>query len=593
MNTNKKKRIDPLEYAGTYRKFSTLGCVLAAISALIGIAPFLFIWMAVRDAFYYFTEGTAAIIWKWGILAVTFALASMVIYFIGLMLSHAAAFRTAKNLRSAALHHLTRLPLGYFSIHPSGTLRRDIDECAAQTEGYLAHQLPDLTAAKITPMAAIVLLFVFDWRLGLISLVPTVIALLFMIPMMGKKSMEQMQKYQTALGEMNGHAVEYVRGIPVVKTFQQSVFSFHRFHDSIENYKKWAVDYTKSQRMPMCGYTVSINGTFALLIPAGILLIAGAAAPEKFLLDFIFYVLFTPFVAAAFNKILWSSDQEMRAQDALRRIKTILAEPVLEESKTPREPEGYALSVENVSFTYPGSDSLALSKLSFSVKEGETVALVGPSGGGKSTAALLLARFFDVGEGAIRIGGVNIRQIGAKELTESVSFVFQNNHLFHASLRDNICAARPEASENEVQQAVDAAMCRDIVEKLPDGLDTILGTKGIYLSGGEQQRIALARAILKDAPVIIMDEATAFSDPENEIQIQKAFETLMRGKTVVMIAHRLSTVKNADNIIVLKDGMLAEQGKHDELLLKNGLYAEMWRDYQQSVSWKIGGEETI
>lgn len=585
---DKQKRNDPLEYAGKARKYSTAGCVLAVCSALLGVAPYLFIWLAVRDAFYYFTRGTAANLWQWGALAVAFALGSMLLYFIGLMLCHLAAFRTAKNLRSAALHHLMELPLSYFSTHPSGTLRREIDECAAGTESYLAHQLPDLTAAKITPVAALLLLFVFDWRLGLLSLLPTVIALLFMIPMMGKKAMEQMQNYQTALGEMNGHAVEYVRGIPVVKTFQQSVFSFRRFHASIENYKKWAVDYTKSQRVPMCGYTVSINGTFALLIPVGILLLASAAAPEVFLLDFIFYILFTPFVATAFNKILWSSDQEMRAQDALRRIKAIINEPVLEDTQTPKHPADYSICAKDVTFTYPGAAAPALESVTFSVKQGQTIALVGPSGCGKSTMASLLARFFDVSEGAIKIGGVDVRQIPIAELTDRIAFVFQKNNLFHASLLDNIRAAKPDATDAEIQRAIDAAMCRDIVEKLPEGLDTMLGTKGVYLSVGEQQRIALARAILKDAPIIILDEATAFADPENEMKIQKAFEILMRGKTVVMIAHRLTTVQNADCIYVLQGGRLAEQGTHSELLLQNGLYEQMWRDYQQSVIWQVG-----
>ena len=590
MNKQKQKKEDLLAFAGNYRMLNILGCVLAAISAVLGVVPFIYIWLAVQNVFTVMTTGGELELVSLGIKAVVFALVSMLVYAIGLFCTHISAFRTAKNLRSSALHHLLTLPLGFFTANNSGKIRREIDDCSAQTESYLAHQLPSLTAAMVSPIVAVILLFVFDWRLGLISLIPFLIGMVFMRSMMGKKTMEAMGHYQNALGEMNGTAVEYIRGMSVVKAFGQSVFSFKKFHNSIEAYKEWAVKYTVGQRLPMVGYTVAINANFLLLVPAGILLIGSAVNPEVFILDFIFYVIFTPFLVSGFNKILWSSDQTMLAQDAMRRIRVILDEKPLVEIANPIAPNGNDIRFENVTFTYPNAEVPAVEDVNLEVSEGQTIALVGHSGGGKSTVAMLIARFWDAEQGKIEIGGVDVKNISSKELQNRVSFVFQDNRLFKTTLLDNIKGGKIDATDSQVQSAIKAAQCSDIIAKLPEGLNTVVGTKGVYFSGGEMQRIALARAILKDAPIVVLDEATAFADSENERLIQKALESLLKGKTVVMIAHRLTTVQNADKIFVMQNGKVVEQGNHNDLLKENGIYTKMWQGYQTATEWKIGKE---
>lgn len=584
----KQKSKSLLFYAGSHKIFTYLACVLSGISAIIALFPFVYIWKVVDEIINVMPNlSQAQNLTRWGYGAVISSLVSMLIYFLGLIFSHISAFRTAKNMKSMALHHLVKLPLGYFSNQTSGRLRRIIDESADMTEGFLAHQLPDLIGALITPIAAIVLMFTFDWRLGLVSLIPLFIGFLFLCRMTGEGMKKSMLEYQNSLEDMNSQAVEYVRGIPVVKTFSQSVFSFKRFHESIKKYHSWVVKYTLSLRIPMCSYTASINAIFAFLIPAGILLAASAVNYKMFLSHFIFYILFTPFCTVMINRVMWVSEKTMSAKDAQSRIESILNEKPLEEASIPKKPLSNDITFENVTFSYAGSTTPAVKNVSFSVKEGQTVALVGPSGGGKSTVASLIPRFWDVTSGSVKIGGIDVREISTTELMDRVSFVFQDTRLFKASILDNIRTAKPQATEAEVLAAAKAAQCDDIIEKFPKGLNTVVGTKGVYLSGGEVQRITLARAILKDAPIVILDEATAFADPENESKIQEAFKILTKGKTVLMIAHRLSTIQNTDQIYVLSNGEIKERGKHKELLKQDGIYASMWKQYETSVQWKI------
>lgn len=591
MNDNKKGISEILAFGGKFRALTFLGCILSGISAVLSLMPFVYIWFIVRDIFMVFpdvSQATKLVYYGW--MTVFFALASIVVYFGALMCTHISAFRVARNMRSKALHHIVKLPLGYLSSQGSGKLRRIIDESSGQTETFLAHQLPDLTGAYVTPVAMIVLLFTFDWRLGFISLAPIFIGFAFMSRMAGPTMKVKMAEYQNSLENMNNEAVEYVRGIPVVKTFQQSVFSFKNFHDAIMRYKKWVVEYTISLRVPMTCFTVCINAIFAFLIPAGILLIASAVNSQEFLLDFIFYVLFTPYCTVMMTRILFSSENSMLARDAVGRVNSILNEKPLKEPDNPISPKDASITFDKVNFTYKGANQPAINNVSFNVPQGSTYALVGPSGGGKTTAASLIPRFWDVDGGTVMVGGVDVRNISTENLMNYISFVFQDTHLFKTSLLENIRSAKPNASREDIMKAAKAAQCEDIIAKMPHGIDTVVGTKGVYLSGGEAQRIALARAILKDAPIILLDEATAFADPENEHQIQLAFKELTKGKTVLMIAHRLSTIRNADCIVVIKDGAITEQGSHDELLTKNGLYSKMWTDYKSSTNWKVGKE---
>lgn len=509
------------------------------------------------------------------------------------MCTHLAAFRTATNMRKAAAKHLVDLPMGYFTTAQSGRLRKQIDDNAGMTETLLAHQLPDLVGAVVTPIAAIVLLFVFDWRMGLLCLIPMGISMGLLSMMMGGKSAPFFSRYQRAIEDLSAEATEYVRGIPVVKVFQQTVYSFKAFYRSIMSYSKLAGDYAMVCRTPMSGFTAAINGTFLLLIPAGMLLCGAASDGWAVLADLLFYILFTPACAVMMNRIMYAGQATMEAKEAVYQLDQILQTKPLEETRTPKTPKDASIEFSHVSFTYPGAEGQALKNISFEVPQGATVALVGPSGGGKTTAASLIPRFWDVQSGAVKVGEVNVKEISSKELMSQVAFVFQDTRLFKTSLLENIRAARPGATREQVMQAARAAQCSDIIEKMPDGLDTVVGAKGIYLSGGEQQRIALARAILKDAPIVVLDEATAFADPENEMLIQKAFEALTQGKTVLMIAHRLSTVQNADDILVLKEGEIVERGSHTALLSQEGEYARMWRDYQTSAQWKVGKEENV
>lgn len=559
-------------YAGKFHVLTVLGCVLSGISTILSMLPFVCIWLVIRDLIQAFVAGdislaTGSAHYAW--MAVVFAAASILIYFIALNCTHLAAFRTATNMRKSAIHHIVTLPLGYFSQNASGRLRNIIDDNAGLTEGFLAHQLPDLTGAAVMPVAVIILIFLFDWRLGICCLIPMGISVIFLKQMMGGDNAQFMGKYMTALETMNKEAVEYIRGIPVVKVFQQTIYSFKNFHAAIEEYEKFASGYALKCRIPLTGFTVTLNGTFVLLIPVAMFILSGVsgqAAYENVVLDFLFYSLFTPVCATMMNRIMFASEQLMAAKSAVSRVDEILQEKPLKEPEHPLIPADASIVFSDVSFAYPGAKEKALDHISFEVPTGKTVALVGASGSGKSTAASLIPRFYDVQSGSVTIGGVDVRNIEKQELMKRVAFVFQNTCLFKDTLLNNIKAARPDATREEVLKAADEAQCKDIIDRLPDGLDTLVGTGGTYLSGGENQRIALARAILKDAPIIVLDEATAFADAENEHQIQLAFERLTQNKTVMMIAHRLSTIQDADLILVFKEGQIAERGTHEELV---------------------------
>lgn len=582
-----------LSYAGGHKNLTLLGCILSALSAILGLIPYVCVWLAARKVLETWPGlgGTSSLA-RWGWTAVWTAIGSIALYFAALMSTHIAAFRTARNIRRTAMAHVLKLPLGFFTGNQSGRLRKLIDDNAGLTEDLLAHKLPDLAGTIVTPIVAILMLFLFDWKMGLLCLLTMVLALLSMCLMMGGKNAGFFHRYQKEIERMSGEAVEYVRGIPVVKMFQQTVYSFKAFYAAIRDYSDLASQYAMSCRIGQTCFLTFINGAFALLIPAALLLSSGGDIRTVFV-NFIFYALFAPACGQMINRIMYMSEAVMEADEAVGRLDEILDEKPMEESKAAKHPANAAVSFDHVTFTYPGADRPALDDVSFSVRPGQVTALVGPSGGGKTTAASLIPRFWDTDRGTVSIGGVNIREMNTEDLMRQVAFVFQDTRLFKESLLENIRAARPEASRDEVLSAAHAAQCDDILEKMPHGLDTVVGTKGIYLSGGEQQRIALARAILKDAPIVVLDEATAFADPENEHHIQKAFEVLTRNKTVLMIAHRLSTVQNADSIIVLSGGKIIEQGSHESLISLHGVYTSMWEDYQRSVQWKVGKEESV
>lgn len=578
-----------MEYAGKHKYFTYASWVLAAISALIALLPFIYIWKIVKevlDVAPNFSEATGLV--KNGVMAMVFAVAAFLIYIFALLCSHLAAFRVATNMRIATTEHIAKLPLGYVDSFGSGKLRKIINDSTGATENYLAHQLPDKYAAIATPIGLLALLFIFDRRLGLLSLVPVILAFLIMSAMTGKRMAEKMKQYNNALENMSNEAVEYVRGIPVVKTFGQSVYSFKKFKGTIDEYEKWVVSYTKDLRLPMMFYTAAINGVFAFLI-AGALWFTAGGVTNAFLLNLIFYIVITPVISLTLTKIMYMSENNMIVEDALMRIDGVLNAEPMSESKTPIHPVDSSVKLDDVHFSYDSKNEV-IRGVSMDIGAGQTVAFVGPSGGGKSTLAGLIARFFDVKSGSIKIGGADIREIPKKELMNTVSFVFQDSKLVKATIAENVKMGKPNATDEEVSAALHAAQCDDIINKFPNGINTVIGTKGVYLSGGEQQRIAIARAVLKNAPILILDEATAFADPDNEAKVQKAFSELSKGKTVIMIAHRLSTVADADCIYVIKDGLIAESGKREELLEKNGVFAEMWKEYAASVEWKVAKE---
>ncbi len=590
MKKKKGNLAELMQYAGKAKLLTYSSWVLSVISAALALVPFVYIFFIIKEVIEVapdFSQATNIVFNGW--MAVVFALASILIYVGALMCSHLSAFRIAGNMRKRTMQHISELPLGFIGEAGSGKVRRIVNDSSAATETFLAHQLPDMAGAVATPVGMIIMLFLFDWRFGLISLVPVVLGFLCMFKMAGPKMAEDMKKYNGALEDMNNQAVEYVRGIPVVKSFGQTVHSFKKFQDSIDNYYKFCVSYCKKCRGPMLWFTMLINSAFAFIIALALILAGGQAITLNTLMNFIFYVIFTPILTTSLMKVLYMSENGKVVADALQRVHSILDLKPLPEAVKGETPEDNSVEFSGVSFRYSNAETDALSNVSFKVSAGQTVAFVGPSGGGKTTVAGLISRFWDVREGSVKIGGVNVKNIKHEELMNNVSYVFQDSKLLKTSILENVRLSKPHASEMEVLNALHKAQCDDIIAKLPDGIHTVIGTKGVYLSGGEQQRIAIARVMLKNAPIIVLDEATAFADPENEALVQKAFAELSKDKTVIMIAHRLTTVRNAEKIFVLKDGQIEDAGTHDELVKSGSLYAKMWKDYQTSIGWKVGG----
>lgn len=578
-----------LETAGSHRYLIYASWILSTVSALTALAPYYFIWKVMKEVLETAPDfGKAENLMHNGWMAVLSAAAALLIYIAGLMCSHMGAFRIATNLRLQIIGHIVKLSSGDLDKFGSGRLRKIVNESSAATETYLAHQLPDRYNAIATSCGLLALLLVFDWRLGLLSLVPVLLGFLIMMSMTGREMKRKMKEYQNALDDMSNEAVEYVRGIPVVKTFGQTIFSFKKFKESIDRYGKWVIAYTEQMRIPMILYTAAVNGVFVLLIAGG-LFFTRHGVDGEFLLNLVFYIIITPVISVTLTRIMFQSENAMIVGDALQRIDSILTLKPLKEAENPCHPQDSSVEFDDVCFSYDGEKNV-LKNISLVIPAGQTVAFVGPSGGGKTTLASMISRFYDPESGTVRIGGVNVRNIPKEELMNTVSFVFQNSRLIKASVLDNVRMGKPDATREEVMAALKNAQCQDIIEKLPEGVDTVIGAKGVYLSGGERQRIAIARVMLKDTPIIILDEATAFADPDNETKVQAAFSKLSQGKTVIMIAHRLTTVTGADTICVIQDGRIVESGSSRELMKRDGLFARMWRNYQTSVKWKVEKE---
>lgn len=561
--------------------------VLSAVNGLLSLVPFIFLWLVVRTLLT--ADGNLADtpVWDYAIAAFVVSVANVLLYFAALMLSHLSAFRIETNMRRTAMERLMRVPLGFFDTQNTGRMRKIIDEDSSQTHTFVAHILPDVAGSVVAPIGIIVLLLAVDWQLGIAAMVPIVCAFGIMGYMMNPKNNDFQRMYLDAQEKMSAEAVEYVRGIPVVKVFQQTVFSFKRFHDSIINYRDLVIRYTLLWRTPMSAYTIAINAFSFLLVPTGIILIGHGGETAIIVSDMVLYVLIAPIIAANVMKAMHLSQNLFLANEAVDRLEKLTATPPLPESSKPEKAAAFDVSLCNVSFRYEAAERDAVSHIDLDIPQGKTVALVGASGSGKTTIARLIPRFWDVREGSLKIGGVDVRHMDKATLMRNVSFVFQNTRLFKTSILENIRYGNPDATIEQVNRAVDLSQSREIIERLPQGLNTVIGAEGTYLSGGEQQRIVLARAILKDAPIVVLDEATAFADPENEHLIRQAFAHLTRGKTVLMIAHRLTTVQDADNIVVVDKGRIAEQGTHQQLMEQATLYYKMWNEYQKSVAWKL------
>lgn len=592
MKQKKKSSLSVLmRYAGGHKWLTYISLALAAISAWIALIPFYDIWRIIKEILEVRPNFSEAVnISRYGWEAVGFALLSLFVYIVALMCSHKSAFRVQANMRTAMMEHIMKLPLGYAEAEGTGKIRRIVVESTAATETFLAHNLPDKAVSIATPIGLLAMMMYFDWRLGLICLIPAAIAFALMgTLMMGPKMAADMKQYQNALETMSSEAVEYVRGIPVVKTFGQTVYTFKRFKGAIDEYEKWTLGYTKNMMLPMTLFTTAANGIFAAIIIAAFAF-TGGGVTDVFVLNLLFYMLITSVLTVTIMKVAYAGESQMIVNDALNRMSEILETEPLSDNGKNEKPANSSVTLENVAFSYENSGNNAIDGVNLSVKSGEHIALVGPSGGGKTTLASLIARFWDVKSGSVKIGGADVRDISPNELMNSVSYVFQDSRLLKMSILDNVRMGRPTASDEEVMQALRDAQCMDIIEKFHDGVNTMIGSKGIYVSGGECQRLSIARAFLKNAPILILDEATAFADPDNERLVQQAFEKLSKNKTVIMIAHRLSTVTNADCIYVLADGKIAESGKHGELISQSGIYSRMWNEYNRSVAWQVGKE---
>lgn len=583
----KKQEFDHMKliksYAGGYSVLILLGRIFAAASAIIVLIPYYDLWKIISIA----VGKEQASISHYGWQAVILTVVSLLIYIVALLCTHIAAFRVQANMRVSLMRRIISLPLGVFDEDGTGKIRRTVNDSTAATETFIAHQIPDKTVAAVTPVGLLVLIFAFNWKIGLISLIPAALGFVCMMSMMGKGMQQKMKEYQNSLDIMSAEATEYVRGVPVVKTFGQTVHSFKKFKAAIDGYGKWVTDYTLSLRMPMVCFMTCINAIFAFIVIAAFQF-SKDGVTAGLILNIMYYIIVTPLVTVALTKVAYSGEAEMTLIDALQRVQTIMEIEPLPEPKNGKHPENHSIELKNVTYRYKDATRDAVQNVSLKIAPGEHVALVGPSGSGKTTIAELMVRFFDVTEGEILIGGVNVKNIPSAELMKQISFVFQDSRLLKKSILDNVRMAKPDATEAEVIDALKTAQCMDIIEKLPQGIHTVIGEKGTYLSGGEQQRITIARAVLKDAPILILDEATAFADPDNEAKVQAAFEQLAKGKTLIMIAHRLSTVMNADRIYVWDDGKCVEEGSHQELMEKGGLYKRMFEEYSKSIEWKVG-----
>ena len=578
-----------LSYAGSFRKLTYQSLIFSGLSSILSLMPFVYLWKIIKEVLEVqpdFSKATGIVHNGW--MAVLFAVLSWLVYIAALVCSHGGAFRTASNMKKALMEHIARLPVGFADEMGSGRVRRTVTEVTSSTETLLAHNLPDMASAVMLPVSMVVMLFLYDWRYGIACLIPVLLGFASMMKMAGPAMKEDIRLYQNSLEKMSNEAVEYVRGVPVVKTFGQTVFSFHRFKSSIDDYRDFCMHYTKTMRRPMLAYIVLINSAFAFILCLTLFLIRGENYQTDILLNFLFYLIFTPAIATSMNKVMFMGENNVKAADAVSRMDHILRLSPLPEPEHPQEPKGSSVELRDVTFRYSPDAAPAVSHLSLKADRDEIIALVGPSGSGKTTVAGLISRFFDPQEGQVLIGGTNVKEISKETLMKHVAYVFQDSRLLKRSIADNLRIARPDATDRELMEVLRKAQCADIIERLPDGIHTVLGSRGTYLSGGEQQRIAIARTMLKGADVVILDEASAFADPECEIQVQKAFQEMARGRTVIMIAHRLSTIRNADRIYVLQDGRVAEEGKHDALLKQNGLYASMWEEYKRTVNWKVG-----